>query len=245
VPTVPANGQQVVSLLDGQSVQDADFGNAPPGPALPGDYNENGIVGAADYIRWRKMLGTSGVPAYSGADGDGDTEIGPGDYGVWTAHFGETVGAGSGAGEELGAGSGEGASSEQRGASAGVARPESATGVVAAPTSNTSFAEPQDVPHGRLRIADFGLRIEEGRGSRVKSQEPAQVTASEWRWRDGALAAWLASRSVGVVADADEEFGDGREDDPSIETGLEFDDDAWDAMFASLESYAGSAKMIV
>jgi hypothetical protein len=47
-------------------------------------------------------VGTSGVPAYSGADGDGDGMIDQGDIGVWRAHFGQTLpaaGAGNGAGE--------------------------------------------------------------------------------------------------------------------------------------------------
>ena len=66
---------------------------------LVGDYNLNGTVDAADYVVWRKTLGTSGVPVYSGADGDGDGMVDPDDYGVWRAHFGNPVpGAGSGAG---------------------------------------------------------------------------------------------------------------------------------------------------
>ncbi|MEX0642439.1 MAG: choice-of-anchor Q domain-containing protein [Pirellulales bacterium] len=72
------------------------------GPALPGDYNLNNTVDAADFVLWRKTLGTTGVSAYSGADGDGDGEIGQGDYAVWRAHFGQTLGAAS---TEQGAGS--------------------------------------------------------------------------------------------------------------------------------------------
>ena len=37
-----------------------------------GDYNLNGTVDAADYVVWRKTLGTSVAPPFSGADGDGD-----------------------------------------------------------------------------------------------------------------------------------------------------------------------------
>ena len=63
-----------------------------------GDYNQDTNVDAADYVVWRKTLGTTGVPANSGADG----EIGQGDYDVWTANFGETAppGAGTGASRE-------------------------------------------------------------------------------------------------------------------------------------------------
>ena len=67
-------------------------------PTLPGDYNQNGEVDAADYIVWRKTLGATGLPVYSGADGDGDGDITQADYNVWRSHFGETLplpGAGS------------------------------------------------------------------------------------------------------------------------------------------------------
>jgi hypothetical protein len=51
---------------------------------LPGDYNSNGVVDAADYVVWRKGLGTTYTQN---------------DYDVWRAHFGQTApGGGSGAG---------------------------------------------------------------------------------------------------------------------------------------------------
>jgi hypothetical protein len=99
-----------------------------------GDYNQNGEVDAADYVVWRKTLGTN-VAAYSSADGDGDGVIDQDDYGVWRAHFGETLpppGAGSGAvissaalaeptahkgNVEDGVASGEGTSGEKQAAS--------------------------------------------------------------------------------------------------------------------------------
>jgi hypothetical protein len=49
---------------------------------IPGDYNHNGIVDAADYVVWRKGLGTTFTQA---------------DYDQWRAHFGQTAGGGSGA----------------------------------------------------------------------------------------------------------------------------------------------------
>ena len=62
---------------DGASGAKIDIGafelQQPVGPELPGDYNLDHSVDAADYVLWRKTLGTTGVPAYSGADGDGDT----------------------------------------------------------------------------------------------------------------------------------------------------------------------------
>jgi hypothetical protein len=54
--------------------------NAHPS-VLPGDYNSDGKVDDADYIVWRKGLGTT---------------FGPNGYDVWRAHYGETsAGAGS------------------------------------------------------------------------------------------------------------------------------------------------------
>jgi hypothetical protein len=49
---------------------------------LPGDFNHNGVVDAADYVVWRKGLGT----VYSQSD-----------YNIWRAHFGETAGSGTSA----------------------------------------------------------------------------------------------------------------------------------------------------
>jgi endonuclease I len=64
---------------------------------LPGDYNNDGAVDAADYTIWRRTYGDSAA-AYSGADGDGNGMIGDGDLTVWRAHFGDVApGAGLGA----------------------------------------------------------------------------------------------------------------------------------------------------
>jgi hypothetical protein len=61
------------------------------------DYNHNGIVDAADYVLWRKTLGTAAVPPGSGADGNADGTVNAADYTLWLAHFGNPMGAGSGA----------------------------------------------------------------------------------------------------------------------------------------------------
>ncbi len=49
-------------------------------PSLSGDYNQNGVVDAADYIVWR--------------NDPNHTQAG---YDLWRAHFGQTAGSGSGA----------------------------------------------------------------------------------------------------------------------------------------------------
>lgn len=56
---------------------------------LTGDYNDDGVVDAADYTVWRDTLGDS-VPSYSGADGDGSGLIDQDDYLVWKSNYGST-----------------------------------------------------------------------------------------------------------------------------------------------------------
>lgn len=63
---------------------------------LPGDYNQDGIVDAADYVVWRNSEGQT-VAVGSGADGNLDGQISSTDFDVWRAHFGQTAGAGMGA----------------------------------------------------------------------------------------------------------------------------------------------------
>jgi hypothetical protein len=112
VPLFDQRGTPFSRVKDGDGVSGAriDIGAfevQPVGPALPGDYNHNNVVDAADFVLWRKTLGATGVSAFSGADGDGDTTIDQDDYDVWRGHFGQT-GAGSGASLEWGLGSGDG-----------------------------------------------------------------------------------------------------------------------------------------
>jgi Asp-tRNA(Asn)/Glu-tRNA(Gln) amidotransferase A subunit family amidase/uncharacterized protein YjbI with pentapeptide repeats len=49
-------------------------------PAIPGDFNSNGVVDTADYVVWRNALGTVFTQD---------------DYNVWRAHFGQPAGMGS------------------------------------------------------------------------------------------------------------------------------------------------------
>ena len=56
---------------------------------LPGDYNGDDSVDAADYVVWRKTLGQN-VALGTRADGNGDGTINPADYTVWRTNFGIT-----------------------------------------------------------------------------------------------------------------------------------------------------------
>ena len=66
-------------------------------PALPGDYNGNGTVDAADYTVWRNSLGTTGLEPYELGDGDGDGEVTELDYEVWRSQYGQTIPTGAAA----------------------------------------------------------------------------------------------------------------------------------------------------
>ncbi len=59
--------------------------------ALPGDYNWNGTVDAADYTVWRDNLGGTSLPNESASLGTVDDL----DYDFWKTRFGETAGSGS------------------------------------------------------------------------------------------------------------------------------------------------------
>ena len=60
-------------------------------PGVPGDYNGNGKVDAADYVLWR-----DGAPLQNEGETTGSTT--PEDYTFWRSHFGNTSGAGAGIG---------------------------------------------------------------------------------------------------------------------------------------------------
>ena len=78
----------------------SDYPNAGKGqvfmlvPFLPGDYNDNGIVDAADYTVWRDHLGSG-----TSLPNDDTAGVGPDDYVRWKTNFGQQApGAGSGSG---------------------------------------------------------------------------------------------------------------------------------------------------
>lgn len=64
--------------------------------AVPGDYNGNGKVDAADYTVWRDHLGLTGGATAAQGDGTGDGNVTSADYDYWKTRFGNTMGAGSG-----------------------------------------------------------------------------------------------------------------------------------------------------
>jgi autotransporter-associated beta strand protein len=69
-----------------------------PTETVPGDYNFNGIVDAADYTVWRNNLGSG-----TALPNDDSPGVGPDDYDRWKAHFGMTASSGAGAGSSAAA----------------------------------------------------------------------------------------------------------------------------------------------
>jgi hypothetical protein len=223
-------------------------------PALPGDYNQNGVVDAADYTRWRDTLGQTGLVPYSGADGNGDGTIGPEDYQVWKEHFGQTVppqGAASGEG-------GQGSRAEGDKVTRRQGDEESTLAVLA------DFGE---LPSGRsLRAEDSRAEPvaldERGKaeGGREKEEATAPISLSAavslptnptarvfavqrgpvaavglpaGARTDAGLLAWLATRDVGRRstdgASDDDQIAD-RSDDAQTESALELVDDMFNAI---------------
>jgi hypothetical protein len=161
------------------------------GPELLGDYNLNGEVSAADYTVWRNALGTSGLTPYSGADGSGDGTIGPEDYGIWKAHYGETI--------EQGTGSGGSAEVDQETGSQVEDSPWRGDKEITDSQSVVASFDDVAAPLGAYTVAsngsaDFGELSRAGTSpSRLRA---ALVTGNSPR--DEALVAWLtASRDRG------------------------------------------------
>jgi hypothetical protein len=63
------------------------------GPLVPGDYNGNGSVDAADYVVWRDNLGTSNTLPNDPTPG----MVTQADYDFWKSNFGKTAGSAAGA----------------------------------------------------------------------------------------------------------------------------------------------------
>jgi Dockerin type I domain len=96
VPLVDGRGAPFTRVADGKLPAGAviDIGavewqpHAPP--ELPGDFNLDGFVNAADYTLWRDTLGML-VEPYGGADADGNGKVEAADYQLWKMHFGESL----------------------------------------------------------------------------------------------------------------------------------------------------------
>jgi hypothetical protein len=88
VPQYDQRGMPFSRVASGDDIPEAriDIGafEWQPNP-LAGDYNYSGVVDAADYVVWRKTLGSTDDLR---ADGDNDADVDQDDYAVWRANFG-------------------------------------------------------------------------------------------------------------------------------------------------------------
>jgi hypothetical protein len=68
-------------------------------PTVPGDYNGNGIVDAADYSVWRDSLGQTGTNLAANGNNSGASanRVDQADYTFWAARFGNTTPSGAAA----------------------------------------------------------------------------------------------------------------------------------------------------
>jgi len=95
-PEITQGTRKRFTALDAAAMKDIGWTVvAPPAPpSVLGDYNNNGIVDAADYVVWRRTLGQSVTIPNDMTPGS----VVSGDYTVWRSHFGQTSGGGSGGG---------------------------------------------------------------------------------------------------------------------------------------------------
>lgn len=85
LPTVPGLSWDTSQLYTQGIISLASAG-------LPGDYNQNGTVDAADYNLWRDRLGSG-----TSLPNDDTAGVGPDDYTRWKNNFGNSAGSGSSA----------------------------------------------------------------------------------------------------------------------------------------------------
>ncbi len=82
-----ADSRKIVYLADGEvdGVFEPYVVENPLFEAVPGDYNSDGLVNAADYTVWRDTLNST---TDLRADGDESGQVGPEDYAIWAGGYG-------------------------------------------------------------------------------------------------------------------------------------------------------------
>jgi hypothetical protein len=94
-PSLQNGTRKKLTELDAAALKDIGW-TLGPAPGVDGDYNNNGIVDAADYVVWRKRLNQDVTLPNDTTPGT----VRQIDYGVWRTNYGKGV-AGSGAGGAL------------------------------------------------------------------------------------------------------------------------------------------------
>jgi hypothetical protein len=91
-PSLQNGTRKLLTALDAAGLQDIGW-SLGPAPGVNGDYNNNGVVDAGDYVVWRKLLNQSVTLPHDTTPGT----VTAADYTVWRANFGKVPGSGSGA----------------------------------------------------------------------------------------------------------------------------------------------------
>jgi hypothetical protein len=127
-------------------------------PNLPGDYNGNGIVDAADYTVWRDRLGQSVTLANENPAAATPGLVDAEDYAFWKANFGQTLGAGAAA--HLAPGDSPGANSAVP-EPAALALAVGACGWICATRRRDIVRQPQIWPRGigQKKLLKLGQRL--------------------------------------------------------------------------------------
>jgi hypothetical protein len=87
----PLGNFQAITRSDGTF--DVNTIVAPVG--LPGDFNNDTVVDASDYVLWRKLFNTASTLNGNGDETGGSANFVDGaDYALWVTHYGETSGGG-------------------------------------------------------------------------------------------------------------------------------------------------------
>jgi hypothetical protein len=97
-PDLLIGTRKKVTALDAAALEDIGWSLGPPPvpPAVNGDYNNNGVVDAGDYVLWRRYVGQNkALPNRTTTGLVTNT-----DYAVWRANFGKSA-SGSGSGDLL------------------------------------------------------------------------------------------------------------------------------------------------
>ncbi len=90
-PSITDGTRKTFTALDAAGLKDIGWSLILP-PGVNGDYNNNGVVDAADYVIWRAHLGQSFTLPNDTTPGT----VTQSDYNVWRSNFGASAGSGSG-----------------------------------------------------------------------------------------------------------------------------------------------------
>jgi hypothetical protein len=97
-PSLTTGSRKLMTRLDAAALVDLGWEIVLP-TGIPGDFNLNGLVDAADYTLWRDTLGRTG--AGLAADASGNNIVDTSDFNIWKTNFGQNAASGGGSGAPI------------------------------------------------------------------------------------------------------------------------------------------------